>query len=268
MSQKDNWGKGMKTKLMVLALAFTLAACSNDKKDLGGGGGGPTPTATTLFPPPPDGGGTTTPPVYSTGATANLTVPDLRILEEYTGRPMNSPSEFKINIDLRDVDPSTSSAAYGGTVRISYKELSSTGTAYYPTPGTFVSGNSASEARYNRFVTQGGATLFKAFFEDRAGAIVVVVDNIDDLGMWGGKVFFRNFYCPRGPNDPPCNPVKPKRCWFISLGPYDCAAFKTGSLNSDGSWQIRPEIRTYPEDYTLLGSFESMESRKALNMGP
>lgn len=265
---KGRWVGVMKAKVLVIIVAVLVSACSNDKKDLGGGGGGggqPTPT-TTLFPPPV--GGTTVPPNYTTGATADLTITDMTVFEQYTGRISNSPSEFKINVDLRDVDTSTTNNVYGGTVRISYKELTSSGTYIYPIPGTFVSGTTPTEAKYNKYVTQGMATLFKAFFEDRAGGLILVVDSIDDLGLWNGKVFFKNFQCNRNPGDPECNPVKPKRCWFISIGPYDCAAFKTGSLNGDGSWQIRTEIRTYPEDYTLLGSFREMNSNRALNITP
>jgi hypothetical protein len=264
----------MKTKILIILMAVLVAACSNDKKDLGGGNGGTpqwTPT-TTLYPAPPSG--TTTPPVYVSGASTSLTIPDMRVFEQYTGRIPNSPSEFKIHIDLRDVDPSVSRAVYGGTIHIGYKELTSSGSYIYPTPGTFVSGNTPTEAMYNKFVTQGGATLFKGFFEDVAGGLIIVADSIDDLGIWSGKVFFKNFQCNRGPYDPPCNPVKPKRCWFISIGPYDCASFKTGNLITNpsstlyGSWEIKTDIRTYPEDYTLLGSFQNLDSQKALNITP
>lgn len=265
----------MKTKVLVILIAVFVSACSSDKNDLGGNNpGNPQWTPTTTLFPNPGGGGTTTPPNYTTGATGDLVIPDLRIFEQYTGRIPNSPSEFKINIDLRDVDSSTATAAYGGTVRIYYKELTSSGSYIYPYPGTFVSGNTATEAMYNKFVTQGNATLFKAFFEDMAGGLIIVVDSIDDLGLWSGKVFFKNFQCNRNPGDPPCNPVKPKRCWFISIGPYDCAAFKTGRLitNSSsslyGSWEINTSIRTYPEDYTLLGTFQDLDSEKALNITP
>ncbi len=247
--------------ILLLAVVLSTAACSNDKKDLGGDN--PQSPAGVVPPPVPPGGGTPVPPTYPTGGTADFTIVSNTVLQQYTGRVPNGPSNFKVNIDLHNYG-SGSTEAYGGSVKISYQEMNSSSQPIYY-QGVFVSGDNATEAKYNKHVTHGLGTWFKGFFEDTMGGVVVVVDQVDDLGLWGGKVFFKNFACGRGPYDPPCNYEKPKRCWFISIGPYDCGAFKTGGLNSDGSWKINTSVRDYPEDYTMLGSFTGMDSTRALN---
>lgn len=252
-----------RTLILLMALMLSTVACS--KKSGHNVGPGPSPSGT---PPPPGGGGTPIPPVYNTGATADMTI-DMSVFDEYTGRMPNAPSNFKINVDLRDVD-TTSGEAYGGTVKISYQEIDSSGNPIYY-QGTFVSGNTVSEARYNKYVNHQSGQHFKAFFEDLMGGIIIVADSIDEFGDWNGKVYFKNFQCGRGPYDPPCNWERPRRCWLVSMGPYDCADYKVGGTIRDPFdndfiiWNMNMSSRVYPAEYTRLGSFTGLDSDKALN---
>lgn len=273
--------------VLLLTLALAMTACSDKKSASGGGdgGAGPAPAGTL---PPPVGGGSPNPPVYTSGATADLTI-DMSVYDEYTGRVANAPSNFKINVDLRKVgtvrvDSSgvvvgsggTVTDVFGGSIKISYQELNSAGSAVYY-QGVFQSGTTTNEAKYNRYVTHSSAQWFKAFFEDAMGGLVIVVDSIDEFGGWNGKVFFKNFECGRNAWEPPCNPTHPKRCWLTSAGPYQCAAFSTGGWSGSGEPRINMSSRQYPdgalyqhdgmtaEGYTLLGTFTGMDSNRALN---
>lgn len=256
----------MKRSLIaLLALVLVTSACSSDKKDMSGGNP-QNPTGT--FPPPPPPGGTPIEPTYNSGSTADLTIVSNAVLEQYTGRVPNNPSNFKINVDMTHVS-GTSPKQYGGSVKISYRETNSSGQyVYYQ--GHFISGGSTYDTRYNKHITSGSQNgWFKSFFEDLMGGLIIVVDQVnvidEDLTYWSGRVYFKNFQCGRNPWDPPCNWERPKRCWNISIGPYDCAAFKSGGLNGDGSWKINTAIRQYPEGYTLLGTFNNLEKNEALN---
>jgi hypothetical protein len=268
-----------KTYILLIALVLMTVSCSEKKSGSDGGAPGPVPTGTT--PPPPPTGSVPTAPTYTSGATADLSI-DMSVYDDYTGRLPNSPSNFKINVDLRAAGTvrvnsgmvvssgGTLQNVYGGSIKISYQEKDSSGNPVYY-QGTFQSGSSTNEARYNRFVTQGSGTWFKAMFEDIMGGLVLVVDSIDEFGRWNGKVYFKNFQCGRNAWDPPCNPERPRRCWLVSAGPYDCTAFKIGGTQHDPYdsnyiiWKVNMSSQEYPEGYTLLGTFSGMDSTKALN---
>lgn len=257
----------MKTLRMVLiAMVLITVACDKkESREIGGPGTSPTPVPA---PPAPSGGTSPTPPVYTSGATADFNM-DLSMYDEYTGRLPNSPSEFKINLDMRDYDTSASGKAYGGTLKISYREIDSSGNPYYKT-ASFTAGGNYSEARYNKYVSQGGAQWFKAYFEDAMGALILVADNTDEFGRMNGKIFFKNHLCGRNVWDPPCNPDRPRRCWLVSEGPYDCASYKTGRRINDPIesgyriWEVIMNRTEYPEGYLLLGTFEGLDGNQAL----
>ncbi|MBK9039787.1 MAG: hypothetical protein IPL83_11600 [Bdellovibrionales bacterium] len=68
----------------------------------------------------------------------------------------------------------------------------------------------------------------------------------------GGKVYFKNFGLTYAPHPP-------TRCWFVSLGPYDCRAWKT-DRSVDTTRSIYPD-----SDYVELGSFAGMVLDEAFN---
>ncbi len=254
--------------VLLLTLSLMTVACSEKKS--GGGDGGGTPTAVV---PPPVAGSVTPPAPFTSGATATLNI-NMSAYEAYTGRVANNPSDFKVNIDLHSVGTPSAAwgagtgTAYAGTIKVTYQELSSSGQPLYY-QGSFTSGSTLSEARYNQYTNSGN--YFKAMFEDSMGGVILVVDSVDEFDHWSGRVFFKNFQCGRTAWDPPCNSKPPRRCWLVSAGPYDCTAFKTGGTKKDPAdnkyiiWNVNTSSRTYPEDYIELGTFGGVDSSKALN---
>lgn len=203
------------------------------------------PTDGTSYVPPHVGPGYN--PGNSFGGTAPLSVSSLSLMGQYTGRPMYNPEQVEINLNLNKYGNS-----YGGTVRISYTDY---GQRY---EGFFTSGHSAEESKYNVWFTKSGKDVWHGFFEDYLGAIIVVIDGVTDLGDGGneakasGSIWFKNFgytYAPR----------PPAWCWFVSLGPYDCRAWKSGN-GVNTTQAINPD-----NGYKKLGTFSDLDLEKAFN---
>lgn len=226
--------------------------------------------------------GSSTPTVVSTdrnddtlssatgGTTVSFKPESLSIMEAYTGRGLDEIKNIKINLNFEDVDPSNIQA-FAGEVRITYDEVLRdpvTGevTETVSRGGRFDSGDSVYDAQYNKWY--GGA--FKAFVQDAIGSLVVIFDEeTNDLGTWSGRVYFKNF------NLSICNTQWPGfcapqpwradgsllRCWFIkeSRSPYYCRDFEVGG-------EIRPDLVQYPTNYRLLGKFENVDVKEALNI--
>lgn len=193
------------------------------------------------------------------GGSAPLDIVSVSRLIEYTTEARNNPTNIRINLNLTK----QSSQTYGGTASISYED-------YYSYEGNFTSGSKTSDNKYNVWLQKDGTTAFHAFFEDGLGAIIVVIDEFQITGGDGegpgdlvnGKVYFKNF----DPNDAPPGYtfwpgiyVERNHCWFISLGPNDCRAWKDG----DGVDTYRA---IYPDSgYKLLGTFEGLSLQEAFN---
>src|SRR5687767_15055425 len=101
----------------LLLITMFLMSCGGGQRAAVPGGSGTTnpgtpgtPVTPPRDPQPPAPGGPTG-FNWPTGATTNLVVPDVSILEQYTGRPMNFPAgapvTIKFNVDVRNVSPST-----------------------------------------------------------------------------------------------------------------------------------------------------------------
>lgn len=193
------------------------------------------------------------------GGSAPLNVVSLSRMSEYTGRPMNNPQDLRINLNL-----TKHGNGYGGTVTVTYLE---NGHRY---EGYFTSGTSADSNKYNVWFTKNGQKVYHGFFEDYMGGLVVVIDQVIDLGdgsgvddRVGGSVWFKNFELTYAPN--PLYGYLPgfgrpqTYCWFISLGPYDCRAWKT-DRGVETTRAVHPD-----SGYKKLGTFEGMSLREAFN---
>lgn len=234
-------------KVLAVALMALTVACAKKESSSNGSGNVSIPNDGSSYQPPGTGPGYD--PGYQYGANAPLNITSMNLMGEYTGRPMYNPQQIEINLNLKKYGNS-----YGGTVRISYSDY---GQRYQ---GFFTSGHSAEETKYNIWFTKNGKQVWHGFFEDYLGSIIVVIDKKTDLGDGGseskvsGSVWFKNFgytYAPR----------PPAWCWFVSLGPYDCRAWKSGEgVNTTAS--------IYPDNgYKKLGSFEDMDLQDAFNEG-
>lgn len=225
----------------------------------------PTNTGPTVPPPPRGDNALNTAPTQGAIGTfyflgkgvADLNADDKAVIEKYTGRLFNNISDPKININLNR----TLSGNYGGTATIYYYEDSPTSDEKIFRGGTFYSGEQNSDVVYNNYVEHNGEDYFKAFFEDREGALIIVAHEIDDVGIWGGRVYFKNFKCGRKIWEPACNPHQPNRCWNIKIGPYECRDFLEDAFNPYS--HINTTIRKFPSRYTFIGTFEGIDPQSA-----
>lgn len=258
--------------LLLVTFLLVLAACGGGQHaDVPSGPGSGDGTAVPT--PTPDPNATPTPAPsnpynWTSGAVADFIVPDVSVLEQYVGRPLNFPSnqavEMKINVDMYDVSTS-SVAAYGGLIRIGYVEPGAGGLQYYH-EGVFTAGGSEFEAGYNRWTTFGNQMVLRAFLEDRFGSILLVVDGVDDQGMLNGSIYFHNFGSTYAQKPPAPN----GRCWLIKVGPFDCRDFLVGSGSDDSKKNVVMTSSVYPNrvksgtpTYIKLGNFTGLDGSKA-----
>jgi len=162
---------------------------------------------------------------------------------------MNNPQNIKVNLNM----VKTSGGTFGGTATISYTENGGLYTGY------FTAGSSPEATKYNRTFSIGGKTVWHGIFEDFMGGIVVVIDDIVDLGdgagtqdLVSGSVWFKNFGLTYAPHPP-------TYCWFPYAGPYDCRPWPSGN-----------GVNTYAAaepagGYVKLGTFTGLSVKKAFN---
>ncbi len=118
-----------------------------------------------------------------------------------------------------------------------------------------------------------GKRVWKGFFQDAFGAVVLVFDKTTATGdgtpgnVVGGSIWFQNFnrYYPN-------NPVqgREKMCWQISAGPYDCRSWLFMAGESE-NWPIMPSLVLYPNNkgpdqnmlYEKLGDFGGIDRSQA-----
>lgn len=193
---------------------------------------------------------------WAEGQTVAFKPSSFATFNTYVGtHPLNNPSEFKINILL------TASAdngnLFGGRIRIGYNDA---GTWYQ---GTFETGagknvecsqcrdNGEVEAKYNYFYDASGKHVFSGFFQDRYGALVLILEpdsgsGDGDSGSYKGTIFFRNF------NQALSTQSANRKCWFIYNGPYICGS---NAVYNKSSY-------TAIDSYTKLGTFSGIEISK------
>ena len=202
--------------------------------------------------------------LYSVGDTLTFTPSSFAIFNSYVGvRPLNAPSNYKINIQLQHVG----GLRYGGRVSLSYNDNGQTYTGNLESGlgvnqrfNTGSNNDNEYEAHYNYWYTgPNGLPVFTGFFQDRIGAIVLVIETYTVSNQGDGQaaqvaargsVWFKNFsatFADQG---------FMRKCWFITLGPYDCRADSI----------IRKSSVTPSNDYRLLGTFTGVDTRKAFGL--
>lgn len=278
-------------KAFVLLMAVAMLAGCAQEKSTGSNGddnnpqGTPTPGITpTPTPTIPDNN----PLNNEAGSTVSFQYHSLARLNEYVQtRPLNSPQNMKINVKLRDVG----GGRYDGHVKLAYYDTGTyyigifnttfSGSRYQPTPtspvlhnqtypvsdgsGGFYKGDLNSE--FNKWFKQSnGKQVFHAFFQDRIGAIVLVITGGVDQGDGGGyaevngEIWFKNFeVAPAAQSD--------TQCWFLfQPSPYRCGTFYTCGTDS-GACRIPKTGRPLrpSNGYKLLGTFQSLNKARAFD---
>lgn len=194
---------------------------------------------------------------YGSGSTATLSATASTLRGFFYNSSPNDPKNIRINIDM---------SRSGENVIIAYDDGGRTVEAAMGTDHPY-SGHSNSG--YNGWVNQGGQQVWKGFFQDEYGAIVVVIDRTLNLGdgqpsaYIGGSVFYQNFnqYYPNNPQQGPL-----KMCWEITYGPYDCRTFLVGDSVVMNSTMYPSEGNKGPTrdvGYRKLGEFNGMSRSEA-----
>lgn len=257
--------------LLVLLIAVMAVGCASEKSNKNEA------VAPTPVPGPYVAPGETTGDAssyWSYGGSAEFTVQGgsetekSNLLAKYANGFRTNVSNIQINVNLvRRGD------GFGGRVAIAYTADSTDEFGNYQTgvrhEGVFVNGDSSyfsntnenDAARYNRwFQNEEGQPVFHGFFQDQAGAIILVIDEVESAGdgappeTASGTIWFKNFTIGAL-----TNVHAPTHCWFISLGPYDCRAWKKGQ-GVDTFAAVEPD-----SSYVKLGSFEGLKIEEAFN---
>lgn len=250
--------------ITAVAAAFLLAGCSKEKLS---SKSNPTVVIEPVVDPIPGTG--TNSNASTSAATVDLTPVSFSNFYDFAQRTLNNPTQLKVSVNLHDIG----SGRYAGEVTVGYYDNGS----YYR--GLFRSGESINEisyndtyrgqsdAEFNQWFTWQGNKVFHGFFQDKLGAIVLVIDKTDGVDSGdgagvvitnvSGRVYYKNFL--RTTADAPQGV---ERCWFVMKvgSPYYCPTF----LNSKGI--VNTTSALYPTDgYKLLGTFSGMNKATAFN---
>lgn len=254
-------------KIAVVAmLAVFVIGCAEEKSS-GPSGNAPIPGP---YVPP---GSTVTDTIDSSfdyGATTNFVIEGDSVSEKavnlsrYAGDYRSNPQDVKVNVNLVK-----RGNGFGGRIQIAYYDEASgqySGNKFHK--GVFVNGDDAyfynkskeTSAKYNIWFQKNGKTVFHGFFQDLNGPIIMVIDDVESTGdgqapsKASGSIWYKNF--SQGPYTAPHSPT---HCWLISLGPYDCRAWKSGEgVNTKAA--VNPD-----QGYVKLGTFTGLDIKKAFN---
>jgi hypothetical protein len=222
----------------------------------------PTPVAviTSTTPPPrvAEGSGYDSADWSDSGQTVTFVPDSFSTFNSYVGtHPLNEPSNYKINIKLSLVG---GLSILGGKIRIGYTDVG----RWYE--GILEAGvgqnvkcsnchdNNVYEAAYNYYyVDPSGKVIFSGYFQDRYGAIILVLEPAQgsgdgDGGTYKGAVFYKNFAQAVEQQS------AERKCWFIREGPYDCRS----------SVLVYKSSFTSFDNYTKLGTFTGINPEKIL----
>lgn len=254
--------------LIGLIFALTYNGCSQNESNIGAD---PTTSSeddgrgvvTSGIPLPPGGSGFNA-NEFPSGATASFTVDSNFAISQFLKRPVNEVEDMVVNIDVTDVG----GGIYCGVLRIAYTENN------IRIADEFTSGDSAFDCQHNRFFFDSVGEVWHGFFRDSFGTVVVVVDEVTDLGdgastgLVSGELYFKNFDIGPLTGPPPfggsciagfgCADTEP---WFVTLGPYETRTFLVGD-------EIDTTSAVYPsaaDGFALLGAFSSLNRGDAFN---
>lgn len=231
---------------LIVALAMTVS-CAMESKTTNN----PVLDATTGVPYAPVTVAPGYDPGYLYGGSVTLAIESVGVMSDYTKRIMNNPQNIMLNMNMTK----TSGGTFGGTATISYTD------GPYAYKGYFTAGHSAEATKYNRAFTWNGKQVWHGVFEDYMGGLVVVIDEVVDLGdgmgsqdTVSGTVWYWNFNDTYAPHPP-------TYCWFVYYSPrnYDCRPWPSGNT-----------VNTYADKnpgagYVKLGSFTGLSLKKAFN---
>lgn len=190
---------------------------------------------------------------WSDGQTLDFKPVSFNEFNSYVGtHPLNDPSGYKLNIKLTQISDTV--LFFSGTIKLGYYDNSN----WYQ--GVFEAGsgkntscsnckdNDQYEARYNYFYNVSGKKIFTGFFQDKYGAIVLVLEPVasgsdGESGLFKGTVFYKNFAQSLVAQS------SYRKCWDIYAGPYTCTS---SSVSGKSSY-------TSIDGYTKLGTVTGVD---------
>jgi hypothetical protein len=259
----------MKAQLKILLAAFGVLLSVGCAQDSGGGGNSGSPgTGTTTGLTCPAGQvlvANNTCVSQSGGLTGSNTVA-LNVVSVgeldrlfYSSNPQ-SPQNIQVQINV---------ASAQNSIVISYVDITGQHQASFGTVHPL--NPSVTDSTYNMWYQDQmtNKQVWKGFFQDLYGAVVLVIDQTVTIGdgaaggLLGGSIWFQNF----GPAGAPQGPLK--MCWQITAGPFDCRSFLWGYDSSN--MLIEPTLSTYPNNkgpdavmaYEKLGTFTGLNRSAA-----
>ena len=227
------------------------------------------------------------------GTSAPVVSFDYDTLEDFRlGRPFRSTDikNMRIYVDMERAGGSR--AYYQGKVTLSYNDSRS------GVPYTQFSSGQDDNAQYNIWFRKSGKEVFHGFFQENEGSLILVVDrqtkllqNPDDSNsvnpdnLRGGSIWvmmfrttFRGATSCSNHSQPyiseynknllfnveplPTLSQLPVKCWFKTIGPYDCRTWRT-DRSVDTSRAVEPDDNCYAK----LGDFEGLDITEAFNVG-
>lgn len=276
---KNALAKNAKLGLVALAFSVLAVGCNNKSTEATSPAGylpvinsgiPGNPGVVLIDPSAPSytgGGSAPSSSITQGGSSVDFKPVSLQAMNEYVAtRPLNNPSNFKVNVNLS----SAGSGRYGGSVSISYVD---NGIQYN---GVFKAGlgsnqsfkgmydNGRLEADYNYWFSYQNRLVFTGFFEDQYGAVTITLEPMSSTpsggndaepvlsGPYRGTIYFKNFQTTFAQHSPY------RSCWFTYMGPYDCR-----------SNIITTKCGLYPgadAGYKILGTFENIDIKKGFNI--
>ncbi len=207
---------------------------------------------------------------YNEGSVVNFKIYSIKRFNSYANESYNSPKNVQINVNLEKV--SEDGKTYKGSLRFGFEDHGLQRNGYlggieffeheFETGGIGMwNGRSEStSARYNYWYTDKKLEkkVFKAFFQDEEGPIILIIDKIKSVGdgqepkVGSGSLWFKRFPAAQASQSPTV-------CWLISKGPFDCRPWKSGK-KLDVERSITPD-----NGYKKLGTFENLDLHKAFD---
>lgn len=247
-----------KLLLTILVAATVISVGCADKKSTNPGTtpavGGWDPNQPYI--PPSSGPGFGPGSDWQHGGTAELSVTASK-MAQYLGWTPNVLSNVRLNLNFLKFGN-----GYGGTVTIGFENNGKKYEDYFTSRVNSYGMVKTDEEnhKYNIWFQKDGKLVYHGFFQDNYGGLVVVIDGVESLGDGqgfsdnaSGSIWFK-LWDPIG-----TGPLSPTSCWFVSLGPYDCRAWKDGH-GVDTNRAIHPD-----NGYVKLGEFTGMNLDKAFN---
>jgi hypothetical protein len=196
-----------------------------------------------------------------TGSTVPLTNSSGLYDFFYLSQP-RQPTNVRINIDM---------ARPRDSVIVSYTDAA-TGRYVEAAVGTIHPQSGFQSAIYNGWTQENGRSVYKGFFQDAYGALIVIINRTSSMGdgqpgtQIGGEVWYQNF--PTGYQYAPVQGPE-KMCWEITMGPYDCRSFilfpgnKYERVVTNSATTPTTKGPDAPRYYNKLGEFDGINATAA-----